>query len=58
VSYDAAWAYELAAIVKDGLRRMYGGTPRTRTARDIFYYLTLYNEPYVQPPQPADYLRA
>ncbi len=55
VAYDAAWAYELAAIVKDGLRRMYGGTPAHPHGEDIFYYLTVYNEPYVQPPQPADY---
>jgi pyruvate dehydrogenase E1 component len=55
VSYDAAWAYELAAIVKDGLRRMYGGTPEHPHGEDIFYYLTVYNEPYVQPPQPPGY---
>jgi pyruvate dehydrogenase E1 component len=55
VAYDAAWAYELAAIVKDGLRRMYGGSPEHPHGEDIFYYLTVYNEPYVQPPQPADF---
>jgi pyruvate dehydrogenase E1 component len=55
VSYDAAWAYELAAIVKDGLRRMYGGSEEFPHGEDIFYYLTVYNEPYVQPAQPADY---
>ena len=47
VSYDAAYGYELGHIVKDGLRRMYGETPE-----DVFYYLTLYNEPYVQPVEP------
>ncbi len=52
VAYDAAWAYELACIVKDGLRRMYGGTAEHPHGEDIFYYLTVYNEPYVQPRQP------
>ncbi len=49
VAYDAAWAYELAAIVKDGLRRMYGSSDEHPHGEDIFYYLTVYNEPYVQP---------
>ena len=55
VSYDAAWAYELAYIVQDGLRRMYGSSPEHPSGEDIFYYLTLYNEPYVQPAAPVDY---
>ena len=55
VSYDAAWAYELAYIVKDALRRMYGSTAEHPDGEDIFYYLTVYNEPYVQPAEPADY---
>jgi len=55
VSYDAAWAYELAAIVKDGLRRMYGASPGHPGGENIFYYLTVYNEPYVQPAEPAGY---
>ena len=46
-AYDPAFAYEVAAIIKDGLHRMYGPNPE-----DIFYYLTLYNENYVMPPQP------
>ena len=45
-AYDPAFAYELAAIVKDGIRRMY------HDGEDIFYYLTIYNENYDQPPQP------
>jgi pyruvate dehydrogenase E1 component len=49
ISYDPAWSFEIAHIVRDGLRRMYGEHPE-----DIFYYLTIYNEPYVQPPEPAD----
>ena len=46
VAYDPAFAYELAVIVADGLRRMY------REREDVFYYLTLYNENYPQPAMP------
>jgi pyruvate dehydrogenase E1 component len=49
VAYDPAYGYEVGHIVRDGLRRMYGEDPE-----NIFYYLTLYNEPYVQPEEPAD----
>ncbi|MFD8324875.1 pyruvate dehydrogenase (acetyl-transferring), homodimeric type [Streptomyces lydicus] len=49
VSYDPAYGYEIAHIVKDGLRRMYG-----ENAEDIFYYLTVYNEPILHPAEPAD----
>jgi pyruvate dehydrogenase E1 component len=55
VAYDAAWAFELAYIVKDGLRRMYGGAGGQPASEDIFYYLTVYNEPYPQPAEPADF---
>ena len=44
LAYDPAFAYELAVIVRDGLRRMYGPDPE-----DIFYYITLYNETYPMP---------
>jgi pyruvate dehydrogenase E1 component len=54
VSYDPAWAYEVSVIVADGLRRMYGESPEHPHGEDIFYYLTVYNEPYQQPPMPAD----
>ncbi|MGY1453880.1 pyruvate dehydrogenase (acetyl-transferring), homodimeric type [Streptomyces sp. SS8] len=47
LNYDPAFAYEIAVIVRDGLRRMYGPKPE-----DVFYYLTVYNEPKVQPPMP------
>ena len=47
LSYDPAFAYETAQIVKDGMRRM------LTEGQDIFYYLTLYNEPYAQPEMPA-----
>ncbi|WP_433269979.1 pyruvate dehydrogenase (acetyl-transferring), homodimeric type [Actinosynnema sp. CS-041913] len=49
VSYDPAWSFEVAHIVRDGLRRMYG-----ENAENVFYYLTVYNEPYQQPAEPAD----
>jgi pyruvate dehydrogenase E1 component len=55
VAYDAAWAYELSYIVRDALRRMYGSTEAHPHGEDIFYYLTVYNEPYAQPAEPVDY---
>jgi pyruvate dehydrogenase E1 component len=45
-SYDPAFAYELAAIVEDGIKRMY------HDQEDVFYYLTLMNEQYEHPPMP------
>jgi len=48
MAYDPAYAYELAVIVHDGLRRMYA------QQEDVFYYLTVMNEKYPQPPMPAD----
>jgi len=47
VSYDPAFAYEVGHIVKDGLRRMYG-----ENGENVYYYLTVYNEPYMQPAEP------
>jgi pyruvate dehydrogenase E1 component len=47
VAYDPAFGYEVAFIVEDGLRRMYG-----EPGEDVFYYLTVYNEPYPQPAAP------
>ncbi|NLT55921.1 MAG: pyruvate dehydrogenase (acetyl-transferring), homodimeric type [Actinomycetales bacterium] len=49
VAYDPAYGYEIGHIVRDGLRRMYGESPE-----NVFYYLTVYNEPMPQPAQPAD----
>jgi pyruvate dehydrogenase E1 component len=46
-TYDPAFAYETAVVVRDGIRRMYGPDPE-----DVFYYLTLYNETYEMPPMP------
>jgi pyruvate dehydrogenase E1 component len=45
-AYDPAFAYEMATVIKDGLHRMYADN------EDIYYYLTLYNENYAQPPKP------
>jgi pyruvate dehydrogenase E1 component len=56
IAYDPAFAFEIAHIVRDGLRRMYG-QPQDGSAvsgSDVFYYLTVYNEPIVQPAEPAD----
>ena len=47
-AYDPAFAYEVAVIVADGIARMHGPHPE-----DLLYYLTLYNEAYVQPAIPA-----
>ncbi|UNO42490.1 pyruvate dehydrogenase (acetyl-transferring), homodimeric type [Streptomyces sp. MST-110588] len=52
ISYDPAFAYEVAVIVKEGLRRMYGPTATSPAGEDVFYYLTVYNETKVQPPMP------
>ena len=49
VSYDPAYGYELAHIFKAGLDRMYGGT---HPHPDVMYYITIYNEPLIQPVEP------
>jgi pyruvate dehydrogenase E1 component len=46
VSYDPTFAYELAVIIQDGIRRMY------QDQEDIFYYVTMMNENYQHPPMP------
>ena len=45
-SYDPTYAYELAVIVQDGLRRMIG------EQENVFYYITCMNENYAHPPMP------
>ncbi len=45
--YDPAYAYELAVVIRSGLQRMYAD------GEDIFYYITVMNENYPQPPMPA-----
>ena len=52
VQYDAAYGYELRHIVRDGMQRMYG-TDESRD-QNVMYYLTVYNEPMVQPAEPED----
>jgi pyruvate dehydrogenase E1 component len=47
LAYDPAFAYEIAIIIAEGLRRMYA------EGEEIFYYLSLYNENYAMPPMPA-----
>jgi pyruvate dehydrogenase E1 component len=46
LTYDPAFAYEIAVIIRDGMRRMY------QEGEEIFYYLTLYNENYPMPAMP------
>lgn len=48
MAYDPAFAYEIAVIIRDGIRRMY------HDGESIFYYLTLMNEPYAQPAMPNE----
>ncbi len=48
MAYDPAYAYEIAVIIEDGIRRMYVN------GESIFYYITVMNEPYVMPPMRAD----
>ena len=47
ISYDPTYGYEIAVVVQDGIRRMYG-----ENQEDIFYYLTTMNENYEQPAMP------
>ncbi len=47
VSYDPTYSYEVAVIVQDGLRRMFG------EQEDVYYYLTTLNENYSHPPMPV-----
>jgi pyruvate dehydrogenase E1 component len=55
LAYDPAYSFEIGHIVRDALARMYGDD-EARAGRDpnVFYYLTLYNDPYPQPAEPED----
>jgi pyruvate dehydrogenase E1 component len=44
VAYDPAFAYEMAAVIQDGIEQMYG-----ENGKDLMYYVTLYNENYQMP---------
>ncbi|MDU0348130.1 pyruvate dehydrogenase (acetyl-transferring), homodimeric type [Actinomyces sp. MRS3W] len=52
VSYDPAYAYEIRHLVRDALERWYG--PDRGRDRNVMYYLTVYNEPILQPAEPED----
>ena len=52
VSYDPAYSYEIAHIVKDGIHRMYD--PADERDPNVLYYITMYNEPMVQPAEPEN----
>ncbi len=54
VHYDPAMAYEISHIVQSGLQRMYGKTEGHPSGEDVIFYLTVYNEPTVQPKEPDD----
>src|SRR5260370_1288659 len=47
-AYDPAFAYEIAVIIQDGIRRMY------KDGENVFYYITVMNEPYAMPPMPGN----
>lgn len=49
ISYDPAYGYEIAHIVRSGIERMYGGN---HADPNVMYYLTVYNEPMLQPAEP------
>jgi pyruvate dehydrogenase E1 component len=51
ISYDPAYGYEIAHIVRSGLERMYGGDHEDP---NVMYYITLYNEPIVMPAEPEN----
>ena len=51
VAYDPAYGYEIGHIIRDGLHRMYGGE---HPDPNVMYYLTVYNEPIVQPAEPEN----
>ncbi|MEJ5920205.1 pyruvate dehydrogenase (acetyl-transferring), homodimeric type [Corynebacterium sp. H78] len=50
VTYDPAFAYEAAHLIREGIDRMYG----EGRGEDVIYYLTIYNEPTQQPPVPEN----
>jgi len=51
VCYDPAYGYEIGHIVKDGIERMYSGN---HPLPNVMYYITVYNEPIVQPAEPEN----
>ena len=51
ITYDPAYGYEIGHIIRSGLERMYGGS---HPDPNVVYYLTVYNEPIIQPAEPAN----
>ena len=51
ISYDPAYGYEIGHIVRSGIERMYGGSHEDP---NVMYYMTVYNEPMLQPAEPED----
>ncbi|MDF9276595.1 pyruvate dehydrogenase (acetyl-transferring), homodimeric type [Arthrobacter sp. EH-1B-1] len=55
ITYDPAYGYEIGHIVHDGLERMYGnGNAVSGADPNVMYYLTVYNEPIIQPVEPEN----
>jgi pyruvate dehydrogenase E1 component len=52
VHYDPAFAYEVGHIMRSGIERMYGSSEEHPDGENVIFYLTVYNEPYVQPKEP------
>ena len=52
ITYDPAFGYEMRHIIRDGLQRMYGEDEQRD--QNVMYYITVYNEPILQPAEPAD----
>ncbi|MFY9915452.1 MAG: pyruvate dehydrogenase (acetyl-transferring), homodimeric type [Nocardioidaceae bacterium] len=52
IHYDPAFAYEISHIVQNGLSRMYGSSDEHPHGENVFFYITVYNEPTVQLPEP------
>ena len=51
IAYDPAFGYEIGHIIRGGIERMYGGN---HPDPNVIYYITVYNEPYVQPVEPEE----
>jgi pyruvate dehydrogenase E1 component len=51
IAYDPAYGYEIGHIIRGGIERMYGGN---HPDPNVIYYVTVYNEPYVQPAEPEN----
>lgn len=54
VHYDPATAYEVAHIMRSGLERMYGTSAEHPQGENVIFYITVYNEPTVHPPEPEN----